>query len=301
MSTQRSHTRNPRPRTFTPPPTRAPRRKRAPLGWPAPGWRERVVPAIARGFCAVVFGGFGAIAARFGDAALTVTSLGLAGFVAAIAYVAVKMQAEFTVGTLVADVIALAVLPATLWIASGVMVADAQFGGNAGHFVLSILAVLSLTLVILAVAAVVNISAPRRAALGGMAGAFSVIAIIGGGSRFSSGSLPDGMSLAWMAAAALTLADGIVNPRARDTLRVVGVSAYAGIVVVLGMTDNSLVSGNTSNSVVGVLVALVIAALVIVLPRWTEWLRPQLVDDAAQYRFTVEPAPPIRPVGERRP
>jgi hypothetical protein len=133
---------------------------------------------LARAFCAITFAGYAAFDERFGDAALVVVSLGLCAFIGSLAFVAVKMQSAFTFGLLVADALSLALIPSTLWIASGIKVADERFGGNAGHFLLSALAVLGLTLIVFCIAAIANWDEPDRAALAAMAGGCSVIAVL---------------------------------------------------------------------------------------------------------------------------
>jgi hypothetical protein len=269
-----------RPRTFTPPPPRRPKRQRPPLGWPHAGWRDRVVPSLARAFCAITFAGYAAFDERFGDAALVVVSLGLCAFIGSLAFVAVKMQSAFTFGLLVADAVSLALIPSTLWIASGIKVADERFGGNAGHFLLSALAVLGLTLIVFCIAAIANWDEPDRAALAAMAGGCSVIAVLGAGTRFSAGQLPDGMSFAWMAAAALTLADGMVSPRSRGTLRVAGIAGFVAFVIVLGLSADNQGGANTSNNVTASLLALVVAGALLALPRATNWLQVGVMSDA---------------------
>jgi hypothetical protein len=190
------------------------------------------------------------------------------------------MQSGFTFGLLVPDAFALALIPSTLWIASGIKVADERFGGNAGHFLLAALAVLGLTLIVFCIAAIVNWDDPDRAALAATAGGCSVIAVLGAGTRFSAGQLPDGMSLAWMAAAALTLADGLVSDRSRGTLRIAGTAGFVAFVIVLGLSADGQGGANTSNNVTGSLVALAVAGAMLALPRWTRRLRAGVISDA---------------------
>jgi hypothetical protein len=283
MTGRHASTERKRPRTFVPPPVRRPKPRRAPLGWPYPGWRERIVPSVARAFCAVAFAGFAAFETRFGDSALVIASVGLAAFISAIVYVSAKMQSEFSLGVLLPDVVALLLLPSALWIASGIKVADERFGGNAGHFLLAALAVLGLTGVIMILAAVASVRAPERSVLGAMSGSLAAIAVLAGGSRFASGSLPDGLSVAWMVTAAITLSDGIVSPRSRHVLRFAVVVGFALVVFIVGVTASSS-ADNTTNDVIATIAAGGICAAVLMLPGWTARLSTEVVEtpDSAQ-------------------
>jgi len=253
------------------------------LGWPAEGWHERIAPALVRGLCAIAFAGFSAFEVRFGSSALVIVSLSLAAFTGAIVYIATKMQSEFTVGVLAPDVVAVCILPSALWIASNIQVADAQLGGNTLHFCLAASAVVAICGVVAIVAAVINVTTPDRTSLAAAAGCFCAVAVLVGGTRFASGSLPVGLSLAWMAAGLLTLGDGIVTPRTRPMLRVAGITGYTVVVVALGVTGAERISNGT-NSLIAYVAGVAIIGGLLRLPSWTASLQSWLVDDALPVR-----------------
>ncbi len=262
------------PTRFSPPKPRRPRPQRRPLGWPSPGWRQGIVPSLVRALCALTFAGYSAFEARFGDAALVVASLGLAAFVATIAYLSAKMQSEAGVGLLGPDAISIAVLPSALWVASNIQVADMHLGGSTLHFLLAAIAVLCVVAVVTMASTMLNLDRLTRAHVGVYPAGFSLIAILAAGSRFSSGEITEGLSLAWMAAAALTFAHGLVQPRSRPPLMVVGIAGFTLLIVVAGIAAGSPVS-NGSNAALGYLSALAACGLLFSIPalgaKMTAW------------------------------
>lgn len=275
MSWQGNKSQRDRPRTFTPPPVRPVRRRRTRPNWPHPSWQAGLVAALVRAFCAVAFAGFGAFEERFDDAALTVLSIGLAVFVFAIVYVAVKMQSAITVGILLPDAIGLLNVPAMLWIASGIKVADPQFGGGAGNFVLAVLAVLAMFSIVAVVSTVVNWGDPLRAGLGALGAGFAIVAIFSSGERFAAGALTDGMSLAFMVAGVVTLLDGFVMPRARALLRTITIGGFVAIMVIAGLVGGRSAAMSGTNTVIALLATFLVAGMLLALPGFAQTIRSE--------------------------
>lgn len=225
---------------------------------------------MARAFCGVTFAGYAAFDERFGDAALVVMSLGLAAFVAAITFVAVKMLSGYTVGVLAGDIPALLVLPSVLWIASGIEVADPTFGGSTGRFLLAATAVLCVQAIIGTVAAMLNTDDPERAAVGALGGTFAVIGVLGAGGRFAASDLPDGLSLAWMAVAMATLADGLVASRNRAAVRLASTIGFLLLVVVMSLAARAEMSSGGANRAIAMLAALAAVAVPSLAEAWSK-------------------------------
>ena len=187
---------------------RAARARLAPGELAAARLATGIVPGLSRAFCALVFAATPTLETRFAGAALTIVCLGLAGFVAALAYIAWKMNSAPSFTLLTPDVAALGVLIPTIVVASGIEVADSALGGRSAHFLLACLAVLGVLGIVACGAAALGVERPTLPPLATLAGALSIAVVLGGGERFAAGSLANGLSAAWMAAGLTTVAAG---------------------------------------------------------------------------------------------
>jgi hypothetical protein len=255
-------------RTFTPPPERRARVWRA-ANWPPPDWRTGIVPGLSRAFCALVFAATPTLETRFAGAALTIVCLGLAGFVAALAYIAWKMNAAPSFTLLTPDVAALGLLIPTIVVASGIEVADSALGGRSAHFLLACLAVLGVLGIVACGAAALGVERPTLPPLATLAGALSIAVVLGGGERFAAGSLASGLSAAWMAAGLTTVAANFFPPRLRAML---APSAYAGVAslaILAGAASSGRAGVSSGNAGLAYIVAVLAGAAVLGLPRVT--------------------------------
>ena len=255
-------------RTFTPPPERRERAWRAP-DWPPADWRDGIVPGLSRAFCALVFAATPTLETRFAGAALTLVCLGLAGFVAALAYVAWKMNSAPAFMLLAPDVAALGVLVPTVVVASGIEVADSQLGGRSVHFLLACLAVLGVLGIVALLAAALGVERPLLPPLACLAGALSIAVVLGGGERFAAGSLATGLSGAWMAAGLTTFGAGLFKPRLRALIAPTAYAACATLVIVAGAASSGRAGVSSGNAGLAYIVAVGAGLAVLGLPRVT--------------------------------
>ena len=262
-------------RTFTPPTERRARPRRL-VDWPPAEWRASIVPALSRALCALVFGATPTLETRFAGAALTLVCLGLAGFVAAVVYVAWKMNAGTTVNLLAPDVAALALLVPTIVVASAIEVADSELGGRSAYFLLACLAVLGVLALVTLTAAALGVERTGLAPLAALAGALSIAIVLGGGERFAAGSLAHGLSAAWMIAGLVTLGAGLTPITMRA---VVAPSAYAGcasLAILAGAGANGRAGISSGNAGLAYLVAVTAGLAILFMPRLTTRLAQEL-------------------------
>lgn len=256
-------------RRALPPRQRRPRRRarveRAPI---LPGlWdlREGFGYGLIRALCAVGFGFVPGLAVRFGDAALSVVSTGLALALLAIVLF-LRRVGRPTEWRLLADAVTLFVLVPVLVTASGIEVADARLGGRSTNF----LAAVGVTLLIYTIVVVLSTrgGADRNpvSQIGALPGALSIALILLGTDYFSAGALWRGLSIAWMVAAVATVVAIFLSVRARA---LVAPAAFA--LVALGMitpdfvgeSERSLSSGSAG---IAVLTTAIVAVILVLIP-----------------------------------
>jgi hypothetical protein len=217
---------------------------------------------LLRAFVALALGGQGALEARFGDASLTAMSIAMAGLVSAVVYIAWKLGSAPSVQLLVPDVLFLLLLVPTLSIASTIELSDSALGGASEHFLLSALAVLGLLALGALLGAYLAVDQPALAGPSILPGTLAVAAVLGGGERFAVGALHEGLSLAWMAAAGLTLLYSLVVPRLRAVALLSGVLTCIVLLVGTGARESEGTSISASNAAIAYLAIALAGVLV---------------------------------------
>ena len=216
-------------------------------------WREWLLPTLNRAIAAIGFVVLPRVEERMGDPALAAVCIGAGGTAIALTilvwYTTAMIRRE-----LVADAVtALVLVPATS-LASGIELADARFGGRSLNFLAATLAILAIFLITATIGSLGGSARGPLAQASVLPGALVIAACIGGASRFSSGTFWQGVSLAWMAAAALTLLIAFLPQARRTLIPTLGYAVFAIVMLYLGLASGS------GESIEGAVAALAAAA-----------------------------------------
>lgn len=216
-------------------------------------WRDWIVPTLGRAAAAAGFVLLPQVEARIGDAALAAVSVATGAVAIGLALV-VWYTAALVRRELVADAVSLLVLVPAAGVASGIELADARFGGRSLNFLAATLAILAIFCLCATLGSMGGSARGPVAQASALPAALVIAAVIGGASRFSAGSLWQGVSLAWMAAAVLTLAMGVIPPARRLYVPTLGYAAFAVSMLFIGLASGS------GASIAGSTAALAVAA-----------------------------------------
>ena len=206
-----------------------------------------------------------ALEPRFGDATLLILGMVLGATVAAIVYVAAKLTAAQPAGTLAPDVLALALFVPILAAVSDVQVAGERPGSQNGYFFMAAIAALCVLGLVELVAALGNADRPLSIAVGAVPAALCIAVVLGGVERYSAGAITDGLSIAWMLAAAVTLVSGLL--RFTPTGIMVGAYALIAAVVLIVSRGSATTEISGGNRAIAFLVTLAAGASLAAMPR----------------------------------
>ena len=166
-----------------------------------------------------------------------------------------------------ADAITLAVVLPLLAVASDVLVADELLGGGVNRFAAAALAVAC------SVAIVAGIAAYLGGATIAPLAFLSVVLVVTTGfvgvQRFSADAFADGVSLASMIAAIMTLCDGLVGRRVRPLLPLGTTAVYLLLTVVLAR-DSDTVDVPDASVIVALLAAAGAAGMLLIVPAMSD-------------------------------
>lgn len=247
-------------RAFRPPKQRRPRRR---VSLPSPDlWRFRreIGIGVVRAACAVGFALYPGVAIRFADSALTVLSLIMGVGVAALVFLIYRAGRPIE-WQMLADSTTLIVLMPVLITASAIEVADARFGGRGVNFLAAAAALVLLFLVVTTIATRGWADRRQEGQTGALPAAFSITIVLLGTNHFSAGGMWRGLSIAWMAAAVVTVLSGVVPARMRPLVVPVAFMLFAvGVVVV-----NASAAGRALSSGASAIAALAVASVAAIL------------------------------------
>jgi hypothetical protein len=220
---------------------------------------------LSRALCAVGFGFVPSLSARLGDSALAIVSAVLAMLLLGVVFLLLRMNRPVE-WRLVADSATLLVLVPVLVTSSGLAVADARFGGRGINFLAASAAVACLFVVIVVIAT--RGGADRNAAgqIGGLPAAFSIVIIIMGTSYFSAGAISRGLSIAWMAAAVVTVVVMLVPVGRRSIFAPAAFALFTAALVISDILGDGGSALNAETSAIAVMTTLFVAAVLIIIP-----------------------------------
>lgn len=218
-------------------------------------WRDWIVPTLNRAAAAAGFVLLPQVEERIGGAALAAVCVATGAVAIGLALVVWYTAALFR-RELVADAISLLVLVPAASVASGIELADARFGGRSLNFLAATLAIMAIFCLTATIGSMAGSARGPVAQTSALPAALVIAAVIGGASRFSGGNLWQGISLAWMVAALLTLATAVLPPTRRVFVPTLGYAAFA-----IGMLFLGLASGS-GQSIAGSTAALAVTATV---------------------------------------
>jgi hypothetical protein len=201
-------------------------------------WRDWIVPTLGRAAAAIGFVLLPQVEARIGDAALAAVCLAVGAVAIALAF-AVWYTTALVRRELIADAVSLMVLVPAAGVASGIELADARFGGRSLNFLAATLAILAIFCLSATIGSMGGSARGPVAQASALPAALVIAAVIGGAGRFSAGSLWQGVSLAWMTAAVLTLAMGVLPPARRVFVPTLGYAAFAIAMLFFGLASGS--------------------------------------------------------------
>ncbi|HUG17319.1 MAG TPA: hypothetical protein VMM78_20100 [Thermomicrobiales bacterium] len=121
--------------------------------------------------------------------------------------------------------------------ASSIGIADARIGGGAGHFAAASVVVVGATVIVAVAASAVCYRSVQTGVLAMLPAPMVVAAVIGGADRFAAGSLAQGLAIAWLATAALTLLDGVAGDELRSLVAPAGFAIFAIVMAVVARSD----------------------------------------------------------------
>lgn len=227
--------------------------------------REGLGYGLTRAACAIGFGAVPMLSERFGDAALSLVSFGLALLMIAIAGGLVRLGRPLE-WRLAADAITLSVLIPVLVTASGIEVADDRLGGRSTNFLAAALATAMIYLVIVVVVTRSGADRNPSSQIGALPGALLITAILVGTSNFSAVTLWRGLSVAWMVAAIATALATLLSLRARALVAPLAFALFAAGIVVAEIMSESERSLSSGSSGIAVLVTGGVAVVLLLIP-----------------------------------
>lgn len=252
-------------RAFKPPRRRLPRPRIRPPSLNLWRFRQGLGLGTVRAICAIGFGFVPAISDQFGDAALALVSVAMAALVAAIVLSLIRMSRPLE-WPLLADAATLFILVPTLVTASGIEVADARFGGTRINFFAAATAVVLLYVIVVTIATRGWSQRGSVGQLGALPGAFSITVVLLGAANFSAGGIWRGLSVAWMAAALVTVLAMLAPTRYRPIVAPLAFALFAAGVVFTNASSDERASLSSASSAIAALCATVVAAVLILIP-----------------------------------
>jgi hypothetical protein len=221
---------------------------------------------MVRAWCGLCFAVVATLEERFGDTTLLLVALVLSVSTGVVTYFAWKMTSALATGLLAPDVLALALLVPVLASASGVLVADQRLSDRGPYFLLAALATLGALGLIELLAVIGNANVPRQLALAALPAALCVAAVLGGGERFSAGAIHEGLSVAWMVAAVVTLVDGLVAAPP-NVVPVVAFTLIAVTIVLAGSSGGATSTITARNAAIAYFTTAAAGGSLLLLPR----------------------------------
>lgn len=224
-------------------------------------WRWWVLPAVTRAGVAVGFTSVPTVAVRVDDAALTVvcvimalavwTALALDWYVRRIAD-RIDMAIDGLTVLVVVPLVALT---------GGLQVADGRFGGRLENVLAAFIASLAALFALVLIARVGPVSRPDAPIVAVLPAALSAAVVFGGPGLFTTSRFWQGVSLAWMLAAAVTFLCGIIAPRGRPILILVSYTGLAlGVLIWSSSADGPNINpaANSVSVIAVVLIGLIL-------------------------------------------
>jgi hypothetical protein len=238
-------------------------------------WKGSGVAALTRGFVAICLLAAPTFEARLGSAALPFVCVALA---ATCALIAAGMRSSSRASgwtSPAADTVTLLTVVPAAALASGIEVADSRLGGGAGYFAAAAAAVIGATAIVALVAASLTYGTPTSSSIALLPAPMIVAAVIAGADRFSAESFTQGLGMAWIAAALITVLDGLTSEQVRSLLPPLGFAVFVVLVVLIGRSGSPSQVTATNSAIALVTTAIAGAALL--------WL-PSVATDARDIR-----------------
>jgi hypothetical protein len=202
---------------------------------------------------------------RFGAATLALMCAAMAALCVGSVYLVRNADVGQTWPLIATDALTLLLLVPVVAVASGIEVADAQLAGQADNFAASAVAVIAVTIIIGLTATVLSFRSPSLGQLALLPATLIVAAAIAGADRFSAGTLAQGLSVAWMVAALLTLVEGLSGAHIRPLLPASGFSIFA-IAVALISRNGTAAHVSTTNAAIALIVTAIAGGVLLLVP-----------------------------------